>query len=306
VAAFDRRRGRADRGGTHSCTHWLAWKCGIDRGAAREKVRLGQRCELEHGPALAAETARRLACDASVLSLRHHAQSRPLDRGRSTRTVPAALAGPARPTDPRRPTHHRRADRDAWARGRGRPIAPEGSSPLGSDPAPTGHARPEYAAMRNRLRAVAAAGCGRRSSDGLRSTVHRMPGQRVLEAAKRLALPERLLERPSEAAVTARLGEGLHDVEGFRGLDRLDGQPAAIVARVLVPVVIDPGLGPKENPSRLEVQPVAALPERVTAVQREDELVQVDVQRAALGRAVVLPAVVRAHREMPSASHRNW
>src|SRR6188768_1987367 len=29
------------QGGT-SCAHWLAWRCGIDRGAAREKVRVAR------------------------------------------------------------------------------------------------------------------------------------------------------------------------------------------------------------------------------------------------------------------------
>ena len=53
----------------------------------------------QHGPALAAETARRLACDASVLTLRHDAQGRPLDLGRSTRTVPAALGRALRARD---------------------------------------------------------------------------------------------------------------------------------------------------------------------------------------------------------------
>jgi uncharacterized protein DUF222/HNH endonuclease len=38
LAEFDRRRGWADSA-TQSCAHWLNWKCGIDMGAAREKVR---------------------------------------------------------------------------------------------------------------------------------------------------------------------------------------------------------------------------------------------------------------------------
>ena len=38
IAEFDRRNGWAD-GATCSCAHWLNWKCGIDLGAAREKVR---------------------------------------------------------------------------------------------------------------------------------------------------------------------------------------------------------------------------------------------------------------------------
>jgi len=39
IAEFDRRKGWSD-GFTHSCAHWLNWKCGIDLGAAREKVRV--------------------------------------------------------------------------------------------------------------------------------------------------------------------------------------------------------------------------------------------------------------------------
>jgi hypothetical protein len=39
IAEFDRRNGWSD-GGTQSCAHWLNWKCGLDMGAAREKVRV--------------------------------------------------------------------------------------------------------------------------------------------------------------------------------------------------------------------------------------------------------------------------
>ena len=44
VAEFDRRQGWAD-GATRSCAHWLGWKCGIELGAAREKVRTGRALE---------------------------------------------------------------------------------------------------------------------------------------------------------------------------------------------------------------------------------------------------------------------
>jgi hypothetical protein len=47
-------------------------------------------CELAEGPALAAETARRLACDASVVELRER-DGQPLSVGRKTRSVPPAL-----------------------------------------------------------------------------------------------------------------------------------------------------------------------------------------------------------------------
>jgi hypothetical protein len=39
IAEFDDREGWGD-GSTHSCAHWLNWKCGIAIGAAREKVRV--------------------------------------------------------------------------------------------------------------------------------------------------------------------------------------------------------------------------------------------------------------------------
>jgi hypothetical protein len=44
IAEFDRRQGWSD-GFTHSCAHWLSWKCGLDLGAAREKVRVARALE---------------------------------------------------------------------------------------------------------------------------------------------------------------------------------------------------------------------------------------------------------------------
>jgi hypothetical protein len=38
IAEWDHRKGWSD-GASQSCAHWLNWKCGIDMGAAREKVR---------------------------------------------------------------------------------------------------------------------------------------------------------------------------------------------------------------------------------------------------------------------------
>jgi hypothetical protein len=49
------------------------------------------RCELEHGPAIAAETARRLACDCSVVRIVEGAKGEPLDVGRRTRTIPPGI-----------------------------------------------------------------------------------------------------------------------------------------------------------------------------------------------------------------------
>ena len=48
-------------------------------------------CEFEHGPSMAAETARRLACDASVVALIENDDGEPLNVGRKTRTISAPL-----------------------------------------------------------------------------------------------------------------------------------------------------------------------------------------------------------------------
>jgi hypothetical protein len=49
------------------------------------------RCELEQGPAVAAETARRLACDASLIAIIENEKGEPLNVGRRTRTIPPAI-----------------------------------------------------------------------------------------------------------------------------------------------------------------------------------------------------------------------
>ena len=48
-------------------------------------------CELEQGPSIAAETARRLACDASVVRIVENGTGESLDVGRKTRTIPPAI-----------------------------------------------------------------------------------------------------------------------------------------------------------------------------------------------------------------------
>ena len=57
--------------------------------AAGEEAPL--RCELEDGHALAVETARRLACDASLVGMIDDANGEPLNVGRKTRTISPAL-----------------------------------------------------------------------------------------------------------------------------------------------------------------------------------------------------------------------
>ncbi len=49
-------------------------------------------CELDEGPALALDTARRLACDATLVGIAQMAQGEPLNVGRRTRAIPPALA----------------------------------------------------------------------------------------------------------------------------------------------------------------------------------------------------------------------
>jgi hypothetical protein len=55
------------------------------------KHRHAGRCELEQGPSIAAETARRLGCDCSVVRIVENEKGEPLDVGRKTRTIPPAI-----------------------------------------------------------------------------------------------------------------------------------------------------------------------------------------------------------------------
>jgi hypothetical protein len=55
IAEFDRRKGWSDSA-TQSCAHWLNWQCGLDLGAAREKLRVAH--ALEQLPLMAAAMAR--------------------------------------------------------------------------------------------------------------------------------------------------------------------------------------------------------------------------------------------------------
>ncbi len=53
--------------------------------------RTAGRCELEEGPSLAAETARRMTCDSSLVTIIEDERGEPLDVGRKTRAIPPAL-----------------------------------------------------------------------------------------------------------------------------------------------------------------------------------------------------------------------
>ncbi len=49
------------------------------------------RCEFEHGPSIAAETARRLSCDASAVTIIENDEGKALNVGRKTRVIPPAI-----------------------------------------------------------------------------------------------------------------------------------------------------------------------------------------------------------------------
>jgi Domain of unknown function (DUF222)/HNH endonuclease len=61
----------------------------IDQAVLEQKI--AGRCEFEEGPSLAAETARRLACDASLIELIEDEKGEVLDIGRKSRAIPPAI-----------------------------------------------------------------------------------------------------------------------------------------------------------------------------------------------------------------------
>jgi hypothetical protein len=69
----------------------------VDAQTLREST--AGRCEIEAGPALPAETVRRLACDASVVALVEDERGEPLNVGRRTRSIPPALRRALRARD---------------------------------------------------------------------------------------------------------------------------------------------------------------------------------------------------------------
>jgi hypothetical protein len=66
IAEWDRRKGWND-GASQSCAHWLNWKCGINMGAGREKVRTAH--ALTNLPKIAAAMKRRELSYAKVRAL---------------------------------------------------------------------------------------------------------------------------------------------------------------------------------------------------------------------------------------------
>ena len=67
--------------------------------AATLRHRVAGRCELEDGPGVSAETARRLACDASLVVMVEDEDGNPLNVGRKTRSIPPALRRALRSRD---------------------------------------------------------------------------------------------------------------------------------------------------------------------------------------------------------------
>ncbi len=57
------------------------------------------RCELDAGPALAIDTVRRLACDATLVGIVEGRDGEPLNVGRKTRSIPPALSRALRSRD---------------------------------------------------------------------------------------------------------------------------------------------------------------------------------------------------------------
>lgn len=62
----------------------------VDEESLRDAGESG-RCDIENGPALCPETARRVACDASVVVLHSGADGSPLNIGRKSRSVPPSI-----------------------------------------------------------------------------------------------------------------------------------------------------------------------------------------------------------------------
>ncbi len=63
----------------------------VDAAVLSDQQVEGGQCHVEGGPSLAAETARRLSCDAPVVTVVEDAAGQPLDVGRKTRRVSTAL-----------------------------------------------------------------------------------------------------------------------------------------------------------------------------------------------------------------------
>src|SRR2546429_3720246 len=92
----------------------------VDAGVLEDPDAAGQSA-LEHGAHVSGETARRLACDASRVVMRHDPDGRVVEVGALTRTIPAALRRRALHPNPRSPL-----PRGGGAVRTGRHIPPRG------------------------------------------------------------------------------------------------------------------------------------------------------------------------------------
>jgi hypothetical protein len=99
VVPYSQRRADAlDAIAESFLAHKMVESPGADRHeivvhVAAETLRSGVSgcCEIEHGPAIAAETARRFACDASLYAVIEDADGEPMNVGRKTRNISAPL-----------------------------------------------------------------------------------------------------------------------------------------------------------------------------------------------------------------------
>jgi hypothetical protein len=87
---------RGEETGAGSSADRLQLVVHIDQAILAEQQAAGEagephRCEIENGPALALDTARRLACDATVVGIVEGEDGEPLDIGRKSRSIPAAI-----------------------------------------------------------------------------------------------------------------------------------------------------------------------------------------------------------------------
>jgi hypothetical protein len=105
---------------------------------------------------------------------------------------------------------------------------------------------PVHGSGRRRLSMCHPRGCDAVFAPSSRDCLHRLAlegepglalfwvvGRRILEATEGLALLQGLRQGPAQVQVVALVGEVLQDAEGVRRLDRLDEQPALVVARIL-------------------------------------------------------------------------
>ncbi len=78
-------------GGAHGLSGGARQQVVVHVDAATLIERKDGRCEIESGPSIAAETARRLGCDATRLTIIEDQLGEPLDIGRRARTIPPAI-----------------------------------------------------------------------------------------------------------------------------------------------------------------------------------------------------------------------